>query len=326
MFKLVKKQTLHPISLKEHYQRKNRVLIKRRVGGYGDILMQRMMWEDFKKKNPSLDFTYACPSDYFEFANNHPYIKTIKIDEVNEREYGIIYDITTPCRVHESKHGAKNTKNRSDIWANYCGVQLENHKMYLQVDNEVKKIIKDGLHNLNPENLPTVLFTPQSTSCEFGMAKSLMPQQIKEIVKKLRLMGYFVFSIHNENIPTFDELNVPQMIKVHPTVWISLVDCADYVISVDTSTFHLAGGLSKKLVGIFTFTDGKLYGKYYDFSLVQKHRDDGNWDCGPCFMNHLCPKSDQIQKPCLTELSSDDIIRAFLKLVHQSEQARLQLL
>lgn len=326
MFKLLKKQTIFPITLKEHFHRMNRVLIKRRVGGYGDILIQRMMWEDFTKNNPNLEFVYACPPEYYDFANNHPYVKTIKLGEIKEREYGIIYDITTPCRVHESRYGASNTKNRSDIWANYCGVELTNHKMYLKVDDSITEIVKNALVQLNPDNLPTVLFTPQSTTCEFGMAKSLLPEQIKEITRRLRLMGYFVFSIHNENIPTFDELNVPQMIKIHPSLWMALVNLSDYVISVDTSTFHLAGGLGKKLVGIFTFTDGKIYGKYYDFVLVQKHRDNGDWDCGPCFMNYLCPKSSDIKKPCVTELTADDIIKGFLKLVRQSEIIRLQLL
>jgi len=45
----------------------------------------------------------------------------------------------------------------------------------------------------------------------------------------------------------------------------------------------LAGGLGKPLCGIFTFADGKIYGKHYDFVLVQKHRDNGNWNCGSCF-------------------------------------------
>ena len=315
MFKLVKKQSTAPISLKEHFLRKDRVLVKRRAGGFGDILMQRMMWEDFATQNQEIEFTYACPSKYIDFAQNHPFINTIKIDDINEREYGIIYDITTCCCIYESSLGAKNTKNRSDIWANYCGVDLKNHNMHLKADPNLKKIAQENISKLNPNNLPTVLFAPQSTNCDFGIGKSLTQEQILETTLQLWEMGYFVISIHNEVIQAFSELGVPQLIRLHPLVWIAVTDIVDYVISVDTATFHLAGGLRKKLVGIFTFTDGKIYGKYYDFVLVQKHRDNGNWDCGPCHLNHLCPKTKEKKKPCLTELNANDIIDGFKKLI-----------
>jgi ADP-heptose:LPS heptosyltransferase len=90
---------------------------------------------------------------------------------------------------------------------------------------------------------------------------------------------------------------------------------ADYVISVDTSAFHLAGGLKKPLMGIFTFADGKVYGKYFNFVLVQKHRDNGNWDCGPCYNFSICPKSPLKVKPCLTELKYDDFMIGIQKLL-----------
>ena len=64
---------------------------------------------------------------------------------------------------------------------------------------------------------------------------------------------------------------------------------------------------------MFSFTDGKVYGKYYDFVLVQKHRDNGDWECGPCFNLTLCPKTQSFPKPCLTELTSEDIIQGLLK-------------
>jgi ADP-heptose:LPS heptosyltransferase len=84
-----------------------------------------------------------------------------------------------------------------------------------------------------------------------------------------------------------------------------VIEAADYVVSVDSAAFHCAGGLGKPLTGIFTYCDGKVYGKYYDFVLVQKHRDNGDWPCGPCFHWPSCPKSKEMLKPCLTELTPD---------------------
>jgi ADP-heptose:LPS heptosyltransferase len=310
MFKLVKKKPKQAISLRNHYERRNKILIKRRVGGFGDILMQRMMMEDLSKTFPEAEITFTCPTPYLEMAKNHPFAKTIDISKIKEEEYGIVYDISTACRVHESRYPSTNNAHRSDIWAAYCGISLTQHKMHLSST-------KDALLFKFPTNLPTVLLTTQSTNDAFGLGKSLTNEQITQIVTILKNQGYFLYTIHNEPQIIYEQLGVHQFISVHPQTWINLVDLADYVISVDTATFHIAGGLQKPLVGVFTFTNGKVYGKYYDFVLVQKHRDNGDWDCGPCFNLFSCPKSEEIKKPCVTELTADDILQGFYKVVEK---------
>jgi len=318
MFRLVKKKPVKPITLKEHYTRRNQVLIKRRVGGFGDVLMQRMLFEDFVSQFVDIEFTYCCPQPFLEFAKNNPYCKTKNINEINERKYGIVYDITTACRVHESKYGSKNTLHRSDIWAGYCGVKLRTHNMNLKANKSLVNKIKDQFTTINPENKKIILLAAKSTKCEFGVAKSLTDQQIYELVVELRKQNFLVISTHNETIRIFTELQVPQFVDLDCESWLALVDICDYVISVDTSVFHIAGGLKKPLVGIFTFTDGKIYGKYYDFELVQKHRDNGDWDCGPCFTVGNCPKTNNYIKPCLTQIKTLEVINALKRLHHES--------
>ena len=87
------------------------------------------------------------------------------------------------------------------------------------------------------------------------------------------------------------------------------MNAVNYVISVDTGTFHLAGGLHKPMTGIFTWTDGKIRGNCYDFILVQNHRDDG-WECGPCWSpcdNIKC------QQQITMDMLLDGINKMFLK-------------
>jgi hypothetical protein len=317
MFKLVKKKPKKPISLREHYNRRNKVLIKRRGGGFGDILMQRMIFEDMKNQFPELQVFFTCPNQYLEMAKNHPYCEAIDLNIIKDEDYGIIFDISTCCRVHETRYGAENTLHRSDIWAEFCGIKLENHNMHLKSDPEMNKICRQALDHYNKDNKPAILLATQSSHAmpngdkdDFGISKSLLASQIKDVVNSLK-DDYFLYTVHYERQAIYDELSVIQINGIHPQAWISLVDLADCVISVDTATFHVAGGLKKPLVGVFTFTDGKIYGKYYDFILVQKHRDNKNWDCGPCFNLGFCPKTNQYPKPCLTELSSNDILQGF---------------
>lgn len=318
MFRYVKKKQTNPITLKEHFLRRNKVLIKRKYGGHGDIVMQRMMFEDFSTIFPEIDLHYCCPQKYLQLASDQPFAKTTPIEKIKEREYGIIYDISTACRVYESMHLGSNTLHRSDIWARHCGVKLNNHKCHLQAKNI--EIYKEALNSINDKKLPTVLFVTKSTPCEFGQAKSLTDQQIYETCKLLQEEGYFVFTIHDSSIEIFQMMNIPQFINIELESWVGLVEAAEYVISIDTGTFHIAGALKKPLVGIFSFTNGKVYGKYFDFELVQKHKDNGDWECGPCFMFIQCPKSNQNVKPCMTELTSQQIMQSFKKVVEKTKK------
>jgi ADP-heptose:LPS heptosyltransferase len=311
MLKLIKKKSKTPISLKNYHERRNKILIKRRAGGFGDILMQRMMFEDFSKIFPGIELTFSCPFQYIEMAKNHPFVNVISLDSINEDEYGAVYDITTACRVHEARYGSRNPYHRSDIWAAHCGIILQNHNMHLKSNEEMKQRCKEILNYYNPDKKPTVILATKSTNDDFGMNKSLTENQIEELAASLKNQGYFVYTIHKEHQTIYENLGINQFVSIDLQAWIAFVDISDYIISIDSATFHIAGGLKKPLVGIFTFTDGKVYGKYYDFILVQKHRDNGNWPCGPCFNIGFCPKTKDFFKPCLTELTSSDILKGF---------------
>lgn len=306
MLKLIKKKKKE-ISIKEFYERRNKVLVKRKCGGFGDILMQRMIFEDFKKKGISV--SYCCPYQFIEMANGHPFLEeTISLSNVDENNYGIVYDISTICAITESKELDKNKKHRSDIWANYCGVELENHEMYLYPDTESARFCVDLLKKINKDNKPIILLCTKSSNNPLGWAKSLTEKQTKVIVDYVREIGLFPITTDEFNQKIFEELNVYQFTPISTKTWISLVSVCDYILSVDTATFHLAGGLKKPLIGIFSFTDGKIYGKYFDFVLIQKHRDNGNWHCGPCFKFISCSKDSLSQKkPCITELTIEEI-------------------
>ena len=142
--------------------------------------------------------------------------------------------------------------------------------------------------------------------------KTLLPEQLKAVIEATRDCN--VFGLHTTEIKGLKELGLPTVSNISLDDWMYYIAAADYVISVDTAAFHMAGGLKKPLVGIFTFADGKAYGKYFDFILVQKHRDNGNWDCGPCYKVGNCPKCSKGPKPCLTELKPEEISDGIRKM------------
>ena len=253
-----------------------------------------------------MHLTFACLPFYFPIVENHPYIDQI-VDSrtIVPENYLISYNTTRACARYENCIAPMSGLHRSDIWAQHCGVLLQNHNMHLKLDDA---LIESGRQELarifNNSKQPKVCFCPASAM----RTKDLLPHQMRGVVQALQKEGYLVYTVHTSPIPELNDMNVPMFYKLNLPSWMAIINAADYVISVDTSHFHLAGGLHKPLVGIYTFADGKVYGKYYDFELVQKHRDNNDWDCGPCYNWGSCAKTKQIPKPCLTEITVDDIM------------------
>lgn len=283
---------------------KKKIGIIRRIGGLGDILVSRMIFQDIKETFPDCELIFSCPKYYHDAVKNHPFIDKI-IDTEEIPDFLCSYDITDACNAYEFKTAPYVDKNRSDIWAEHCGVVLKHHEMHLNITEEEKDWAKSQLSNEK-----TVLVMPVSAMSN----KDLEGNQILPVIDQLRDMGFFVYSLHNRPLPyanTLCNLNLRQ--------WMAMVDAADWVISVDTAVMHCRGGLHKPMVAIFTWGDGKIIGKYYEkMVLVQKHRDDDpEWTCGPCHRFDLCIKTKEHKKPCCTEITSDMIMDGFRKMIEK---------
>jgi ADP-heptose:LPS heptosyltransferase len=289
-----------PLTLKDFHSKRNQILIWHDKGGLGDVLMQRMMLKDFKSFVPDSDLIFACLPEYITAIQDHPCIsKVIDSRTVNPNDYIVCYNTcVTIADRYENTH-SPSLEHRSDIWAKYCGVTLTEHDMELSLCPKRISNCRSRLKGKSEKR--TVLFSPVSKMA----TKSLLSWQIEAVIETTK--DYNLIAIHNREIPELNKYGIQVITDASIQEWMHYIAAADYVISVDTAAFHMAGGLKKPLVGIFTFADGKAYGKYFDFILVQKHRDNGNWACGPCFKFASCSKCITQLKPCLTELSKEEI-------------------
>lgn len=292
-----------PLGLREFHNKRNKILIWHDKGGLGDVLMQRMLFDDFKAICPEAELIFACLPEYMDAAKDHPCISAV-IDSrtVDPNDYCIHYNTCVSIADrYENNNSPFCLEHRSDIWAKYCGVELTSHEMNFHLNEDILIQCNKKMRSMFDNSKPIVLFCPVSKM----VVKSLLPFQIEAIFEATK--EYNLIGLHTKEIPDLTRLGVPGIYQASLKEWMAYIASADYVISVDTAAFHMAGGLKKPLVGIFTFADGKAYGKHFDFVLVQKHRDNGNWDCGPCFKFGDCPKCNKPQKPCLTELNSKEI-------------------
>lgn len=328
-------------SLQDFWKNRNKILIVRAVGGLGDILMHRMLFEDFKKTVPDAQIHFACPQRYHEAVNDHPFIDQILnsdlidrpelINAVAEndteteeelrsqgfflrRDYIVSYVTTTICGRTEVGLAPLSGPHRSDIWANHCGVELKQHNMHITIAESDKIKARELIESNRYCDGPTLAFCPISAMT----GKNLDEQQIIKTVQKLKEMGFYVFIIHNG--PVLNKTDIPIFSPSSLKVWIALINQSNCIVSVDSAAFHCAGGLGKPLVGIFSWADGLVYSKYYkDVTLVQKHRLlDPNWTCGPCYNWSNCTlQKNGHRKPCITEITSEMIIKGVEKMINK---------
>jgi len=296
------KELTKPLPLKDYYQKRNKLLIIRGVGGLGDILMHRMMFEDFKRLAPDVEIHFACPKQYHQAVVDHPYVeKVLTMEEYQREDYLISYMTTTACGRYELKKAPHYGKHRSDIWANHCGVELTNHNMHFHLTEEEKQEGRRLIEGNRDRPGPSVMLAPISAM----ELKNFLDFQLLGIVRELRERGMYVFGSHHQSIYTLIKNDVPVISGVNLRQWLAMIDQVDYVISVDTAAFHAAGGMKKPVVGVFTFANAETYGRYYPTAeLVQ----------GPCPFNYfgcynwgLCPEKKR-PKPCLTELKVEDVM------------------
>ncbi len=303
MAKLIKPKKYGPApwSLADFHAKHNIVLIWHDKGGLGDVLMQRMMFAGIKKLVPGCELVFACLPEYFDAARDHPDIsRVVDSRTINPKDYVACYNTCVTIADKYENHYAPDCKDhRSDIWARQMGVTLESHEMHFRLDEGAGRSGREKMERLRKPGTPLVAFAPVSKMA----TKTLLPWQMEVVVRETADCS--LVGIHNKEMPSLTDLGVPGLYDSTVSEWMSYIAAADYVIAVDTAAFHLAGGMKKPLLGVFTFADGKVYGKHFDFVLVQKHRDDGDWECGPCFKFADCPKCPTATKPCLTEITGE---------------------
>ena len=181
--------------------------------------------------------------------------------------------------------------------------------MHIKLSNEEIETGKNKIKKLYNNDLPNVIFCPVSAMA----SKNLQPNQIKDLIANVK--NYNIIGLHKDKIETLEEMKIPTISNTSIREWMGIIYNADYVITVDTAAFHFAGGIGKKTLGIFTWADGLIYGKYYKNSKIVQIRNRGeNFKC-PCYRFSSCPLSREALKPCLTDLNGKIIAESFEKMI-----------
>lgn len=262
-----------------HLSPGEKLLVIRKLGGLGDILVSAMIFPELFEQYPEIDVTYAIPKMYFPlFAENGRYDTKLKLMSYEDvygpvglhigpestyhragvrkeilEQFDLIEDISYPCRLWEQlmiQYGFKGLRwrNRLDRWARWIGVEIRNPQSVIRIN---RTEIKAARQDIAKTGKPVVIWSPISA----GMNRSYPWYQ--EVRDELEKQGFEVWYLHTRSLGRNSLVN-PPLRKMG-----AYVGAADVVLSMDTATFHWGGILGRPTVGIFNLLLGKSHGCYY---------------------------------------------------------------
>jgi ADP-heptose:LPS heptosyltransferase len=257
-----------------------RLLIVRKYGGLGDILISSMLFPMLADQYPEVRVSYGCPRAF------HPLFEGSGLDLVPYEEiwsgydghfhrgsvrpeildrYDLIEDISIPCHVWENFFVAYGGiepgsglrwRNRLEMWAGWFGLRVERPRTNIVIREEERDAARRMLDlalGARRSALSVCLLSP------FAANRTKSYPWFEELAARLSAAGWAVALLHQKRIPT----GVPQLAGLSLREMGAMCAVADLILSVDTATFHWGGILGRPTIGIFNVNDGAAYCRYY---------------------------------------------------------------
>lgn len=138
-------------------------------------------------------------------------------------------------------------------------IPVENKRIKYQLKEETVAKMDKVFNNIRALGRPILLFHPTSTSPIRGMLPGRARRFIREIIKDT---DYFVVSATNLDCPNRRFLNIARCSDSFDD-FCTIISMVDAIVTVDTSTYHIADAFDIPTVAMFTTIDPKYRSKYY---------------------------------------------------------------
>ena len=312
--------------LKQFAHTDGKVLVKRSSGGLGDIIIHRMMFQDFKIVAPRARITVALPRQYMSVMQCHPFVdEVVDVEDVNDSDFAYVYDTTDIAGQYEYARLPNVDKHRSDIWAEAAGVRLRHHESFIRISDEEKSMASELFQDDAGDDRPRVAIAPRTASRH----KNWDDDKWQAVIDHLDSAGYLVYSFHTQPTTFYNCSNVRGL---PIRMWMASVAACDYVITLATSVYCLANALHKPTIAIFGCEDLDVFGKHFPEMIpVQRRSGVDGWggqEC-PCWRNwcSLDPESNrhvngEKQNLCMADIKAAEVIAAFDTLVKGTEEEK----
>jgi len=287
VFKILNYGNSNLSNYKEILKRLN-ILVYRRKGGLGDIIMTTPVLEKIKEKYPGSKITYSCPSDYVLLMKNNPFVDYVKSwdKSVMADEYDVVIDLTRDCIQYEIENQPNVKFNRTEVFLSSCGLsdgEIPIPKIFLS-EQEIQEADE---------------FVSKFQGMKIGLVlESNAPirrwhyfQELREKILKEYPNSYiFEISVSRPKGWTGGDRVIPVFGRDLRSLS-AIINKMDLVISPDTGPAHIASALKVPTIWIFTHIDGMIRTRGYSEAVVLQD------------VTEKCPR----KKPCWYEVPCDFI-------------------
>lgn len=316
-----KNKTNRKIRLDRLIRSKNpKILIKRRLGGIGDVLMSTPLLKNIKKVIPNAHITYATDLEYSwgalgEVIKHNPYVDSlISCKEVKGHEYDYSVDITT-TGLSVEKPGTV-PPNRIDLFADEVGISIDTDPTPdWIVREEEREVAREFIDSFLEDKKDREKYKFIMIQCRSNDSRRTWPMdyvdQLADILAQNKNSIIFLMD-WGCSVDRWKERDRVCPIKGQPIVeTAALMEQCDLVICPDSSLLHLAGALNKKTVAIFGPIPAASRINYYaNCTAVQL-----DLPCKNCWYVQRCGKGTGGRLECLTGISPEMVAEAARKKI-----------
>lgn len=295
------------------------ILIFRKQGGIGDILMMtpaiRAVWHKF----PDCRITVGIDPSYYENAlsdilKHNPYIYRVVPWQIGGTKYAVTADCTHSGVADEM---AGKVRSRIDMFAQTCGVAVSDPTpIYIVDEKEDEAILRWMRANDIPRDAKIVVVTTKSNNDK----KDWPEDKFKDVCKRLIEWDK---SIHVVVVHIDKKYEWKKDIRIHNMCGLSirsvgaLIRRCALVLTPDTGLLHLAAALRRKCVSIFGSTHPGAICKHYPHTKYLWKPEVCR--IAPCWYASKPPCPGNVYKKCLLSVSVDDVLTTCKKLIRDNE-------
>ena len=237
---------------------KSKVLIVKRTGGIGDLLMLSPSLRHLKERFPLLSLSFSFPydrsSNYNLLTSQWDFLDNVfDFNRLNVSGHDYVVDVTTACIQYEIKE--QTTVNRIDLYAHWLGIDNMENKTpvcfpYFDTEN-----------NLPIMERPIIGFHLNSEDKERNWDKGLY----QKLLVMLHTLDRGTFLIIDDEDCDFVEFS-NRTVSLKKLNFKELVNCInelDLLICPDSGPMHIAGALELPCIALFGPTNPASRINYY---------------------------------------------------------------
>jgi ADP-heptose:LPS heptosyltransferase len=286
-----------------------RILIKRRLGGMGDVIMSTPLIKALKNLIPHCYITYATDLVYADGALGDIILHCPSVDElasygdVDDSMYDYVVDITYSGL--SSEKSGHVPPNRIDLFAEEAGVSVDldpvpDYVLSAEEINIGSELIKTHTKNTTRQ---IIIVQPKSND-----VRRTWPAEHVNSLCSMLSEKYFVIILDwrakekwfsNDYCITLENLAFNEAASV--------IYNSDLVVCPDSSILHLAGALRKSIVSIFGPIPAHSRINHYENCVAVQL----SLPCSGCFYTPKCKDSNRLD--CLKLISPEMVFNVIEK-------------